>query len=186
MRLLSNPLPSSFPNGFVISVKFDSPKVKNRPLILAVVLLCVGSLMVSSIFQGSRRVPPVNMGFVGFTNSGARTEALFAISNPPNAAVSLHSVRLRDTSDSNSADKDRGHFSWARRESWGLPYAITVDTTNEPLSVIFKFQQRSVGPARIVEQIKELFGRITGSEVEFFTGHVFFATNDTRVGTALH
>ena len=62
-----------------------------------------------------------------------------------------------------------------------MPYAISVDTTNEPLQVVFQFQQRTVGPRRIVEQLRELWGRLTGNEREFFTGSVFFITNETTL-----
>ena len=63
-------------------------------------------------------------------------------------------------------------------------YAIAVNTTNEPLQVVLKFQQRSGGARRLVEQVRELFGRLAGKEGEFFTGQVFFVTNETRIKIA--
>ena len=46
-----------------------------------------------------------------------------------------------------------------------------------------KFQERSAGPRRIIEQMRELFGEITHNEREFFTGNVFFVTNETRINS---
>lgn len=129
--------------------------------------------------------PTVATGFLGFTNSGGRHEALFALSNPLNAAVSLHSVRRIATIANKNVTGEAGHFSWARKEQWGLPYAIGVDSTNEPLRVVFQFQQRASGPRRIGEQLRELLGRITGNEREFFTGSIFFVTNETDPGVLL-
>ena len=124
--------------------------------------------------------PTVATSFLGFTNVSGRQEALFALSNPPPASVSLHSVR-RLSSVTDVDAREAGHFSWAMRESWGMPYAVSVATTNEPLRVVFQFQQRAVGPGRITEQIRELFGRVSGNEREFFTGNVFFVTNETTL-----
>jgi len=148
--------------------------------VLIVVLLALACLVGFLSFRPKIAAPSVVTSFLGFTNSGARQEALFALSNPPNAAVSLHSVRRLSNAGDDAAVREAGHFSWARREQWGLPYAITVDTTNEPLRVVFKFQHRAVGPRRIVEQIREMFGRIIGNEREFFTGSTFFVTNETK------
>jgi hypothetical protein len=153
--------------------------MKKRILILLFVLL----VCLLGVWCFPRRVtaPTVATSFLGFTNSGGRPEALFALSNPPPASVSLHSVRRISTPTTNGATREAGYFSWTRREQWGLPYAIGVDSTNEPLQVVFQFQQRAVGPRRMTEQIRELFGRITGNEREFFTGSVFFVTNETTV-----
>ncbi len=90
-------------------------------------------------------VPDVGLDFVGFTNSGGAIEALFAMTNPPNAAVSLISVGSTSQGEGVGIH-DRGNFSWGSRESWGLAYAISVDTTNEPLQVVLKFQQKDGRP----------------------------------------
>jgi hypothetical protein len=95
-------------------------------------------------------------------------------------------VRRLSNPGDDAAVHEAGHFSWTRREQWGLLYAMTVDTTNEPLRVVFKFQQLASGPRRIVEQARELFGRITANEREFFTGSVFYVTNETKTGTMPH
>ena len=152
--------------------------MKKRILILLLALLAC----LLGIWCFPRRItaPTVATSFLGFTNSGGRPEALFALSNPPPASVSLHSVRRISTLTSGET-REAGHFSWARREQWGLACAIGVDSTNEPLQVVFQFQQRAVGPQRMTEQIRELFGRITRNEREFFTGSVFFVTNETTL-----
>jgi len=126
----------------------------------------------------------VDVAFLGFTNSGAFTEALFAFTNPPDVAVSLSSVRAAAHMDRTDANVERGSFSWGRRESWGLAYAISVDTTNESLRVVLKFQQRAAGPRRMIEVVREVFGRLVHNEKEFFTGRVFFVTNETRINSA--
>src|SRR5262245_54918506 len=153
--------------------------MKKRTFILLLLLL----VCILGVWSLPRRVTAdtVATTFLGFTNSGGRPEALFALSNPPPASVSLRSVRriLKLTND--GVTLEAGHFGWARREQWGLAYAIDVDSTNEPLQVVFQFQRRAVGPRRITEQIRELFGRITGNEREFFTGNVFFVTNETTL-----
>ena len=124
--------------------------------------------------------PAVPVYFACYTNSGAGPEALFMMTNPPNAAVELSSVRS-DAQAHGGAMLDRGQFSWGRREPWGLVYAVGVDTTNEPLRVVFKFQLRCRGPKMIFEQARELFGQITGREREYFTGMTFFVTNETKL-----
>ncbi len=123
----------------------------------------------------------VNVAFVGFTNSSTGLEALFALTNPPAVAVDLYSVRGTRPAEPPGIQKERGVFSWARRESWGVAYAISIDTTNEPLQVVLRFQARSGGPRRLVEQVGELLGRLVRRDREFFTGQIFFETNETRV-----
>jgi hypothetical protein len=154
--------------------------MKKRTFIFCFVLL----VCLFGLWCLPRKVAPsaVVAGFLGFTNSGGHHEALFALSNPPNAAVSLHSVRRVSTLTNIVPAGEAGHFSWAGKEEWGLPYAISVNSTNEPLCVVFQFQQRAVGPRRIVEQIRELWGRLTRNECEFFTGSIFFVTNETEHG----
>lgn len=134
--------------------------------------------------QGPATGAFVAVGFLGFTNSGGRVEDLLAVSNPPNSAVSLHSVSLKDAGGSSPTNKDRGYFSWTRRELWGLPYAIGVDTTNEPLRVVFPFQRPAIGPRRMVERIKELLEKLKGNEMTHCTGSKFFGTNETSVVSA--
>jgi hypothetical protein len=154
--------------------------MKRRSLIVFLLLLAC----VFGIWCLPRRVTPptVATSFLGFTNSGGRAEALFALSNPPPASVGLHSVRRISALTNSGPTREAGHFSWAKREQWGLPYAIGVDSTNEPLQIVFQFQQRAVGPRRIIEQFRELWGRLSGNEREFFTGSIFFVTNETDSG----
>lgn len=153
-----------------------SHDMKKRVLILCLVsLVCLVGLL---SIPRKNVIPSVSTKFLGFTNSSGQPEALFALSNPPAAAFSIHSVRRISTND--VAARDAGRFSWARRERWGLQSAIAVNTTNEPLRIVFRFQQRAIGPRRIVEQLRELLGRITGKEREFFTGSKFFVTNETQ------
>jgi hypothetical protein len=130
--------------------------------------------------------PAVPVYFACYTNSGAAwPEALFLMTNPPNASVELSSVRSEGQID-RGARRDRGGFDWCSREPWGLVYAVGVDTTNEPLRLVWKFQLRCRGPKRIFEQARELFGQLTGREHEYFTGITFFVTNETKVvGTKL-
>jgi len=150
-------------------------------LIAIPILALLISVLITSYSQWTP--PLVNVAFIGFTNSGSSPEALFALTNPPAAAISLHSVRGTAHADPPGTQKERGAFRWGRRESWGLVYAIGVDTTNEPRQVVLKFQQRNGSPRRKVEQVRELFGRLVGKEREFFTGKVFFVTNETRINT---
>ena len=152
---------------------------KRTVTFLLLLLVCLFGLV---SLRREESAPSLTTSFLGFTNSGGRHEALFALSNPPNAAVSLHSVRRVSTA-SDDATQEAGHFSWARREQWGLPCAISVHTTNEPLKVVFQFQQRAVGPRRIIERIRELLGRITGNERDFFTGRIFVVTNETQTAS---
>ena len=158
--------------------------MKKRLLILAVGILLLSCALLILNLPGPTPAPTVPVGFLGFTNSVGRVEALFAISNPPNSAVSLHSVRLKGASGSSPTNTDRGNFSWARRETWGLACAITVDTTNEPLRVIFQFQRPAFGPRRIIDRIKEFLEKLKGRDITLFTGSKFFVTNETRVVSA--
>jgi hypothetical protein len=155
--------------------------MKKRLRILGVVVLVLSAALLILNLPGPTPAPTVAVGFLGFTNSIGRVEALFAISNPPNSAVSLHSVRLKDANGSSPSNTDRGNFSWVRRETWGLAYAITVDMTNEPLRVIFQFQRPAFGPRWIIERIKEFVEKLKGRDITLFTGSKFFVTNETRV-----
>ena len=156
------------------------------------VLICIGVLVCACLwffavwlFSRPGPAPAAAMSFLGFTNASGGNEALFALSNPPPAAVSLHSVQPLRLVANNPVSRNAGSFSWGRREEWGLRYAISVNSTNEPLQVVFRFQLRAVGPRRLVEQCRELLGRITGDEREFFTGSISFVTNETRSGNTL-
>jgi hypothetical protein len=174
MLMRSRALPTSL---LLIASLAESRLVKKRLLLLALILL----VLLSAFLMLPRKnvVPSLPAVFLGFTNSGGQPEALFAFSNPPPASLSLHSIR-RITFPVDSAARDGGRFSWGRREEWGLIYAIGVDTTNEPLRVVFQFQQRAVGLRRLVEQIRELFGRMAHNEREFFSGSIFLLTNEVR------
>ena len=127
--------------------------------------------------------PPtqVEMGFYGFTNTGPRLLALFGISNHPNVIVDLHSVSRLSTSASESNAEPMGTWAWSRWQPWGITAAINVQTTNEPLRVVFEFQQRAAGPRRIPERIQERWGKLTGNEREFFTGRKFLVTNEIHI-----
>jgi hypothetical protein len=127
--------------------------------------------------------PPVAIGFLGFTNSNSgAAQAVFGITNPPNAGLTVHSVTLTNDVGSVAQEKQRGAFEWATKLEWGLPIGITVDTTNQPLSVVFAFQLRKGGPRRLLERLQEYYVRLRGSEVSYFTGDTFFVTNQTRIG----
>ena len=158
---------------------------RTRRTVCLLIATIISSVGISLLRSPHQHPASIDVAFLGFTNSGALIEALFAFTNPPDVAVSLSSVRAAahtDLTDANAAE--RGSFSWGRRESWGLAYAISVDTTNEPLRVVLKFQQRAAGPRRMVELVREVLGRLARNEKEFFTGHFFFVTNETRINSA--
>ena len=159
----------------------NSKRMRRTAFLLIAIVV---SAVVISLLR-SQHPPPssVDIAFLGFTNSGALTEALFAFTNPPDVAVSLYSVRAVAHTDRTGANDERGSFSWGRRESWGLAYAVSVDTTNEPLRIVLKFQQRAAGPRRVIELAREVFGRLAHNERDFFTGHAFFVTNETRINS---
>ena len=169
------PLSSSQDDSTRASHSSSRATMRRRVLLLAV-LVVLGLVGMFGLLR-PQPAPEVPIGFLGFTNSRMRLEAVFGITNPPAAGLSLHSVRaLSSGVDSNSEQK--GHFSWANKEQWGMPYAITVHSTNEALRVVFQFQQRAVGPRRLVEIVRERIGDWTGNPRDFFTGHIFFVTND--------
>jgi hypothetical protein len=146
-------------------------------LVAIFIALAAAILMIDS--QPTR--PRVEMGFYGFTNSGAGVEALFGISNHPNLSVGLHSVSRLGTNATNADQRSLGSWTWSRWEPWGITSAVNVRTTNEPLHVVFEFQERAVGLRRMPERIKEFWGKLIGSEQEFFTGRKFLVTNQTVV-----
>ncbi len=149
-----------------------------------VTILGFAILVLVAIVLSASHLPPdpaVKVDFLGFTNSGPRVEALFALTNPPNVALSLYSVTLKGALDPAARKRERGSFSWGSRETWGLAYAVTVDTTNEPLRVIFEFQRPAVGPRWVVDFIKERWERLKGHDVTLFTGRKFYVTNETSV-----
>lgn len=142
----------------------------------------LGVLIVAIVIMAWRPsgpVPTVAISFLGFTNTGRIQEGIFAISNPPNAMVGLESVRWQ--ANPGSQVHAAGHFSSSMRETWGLRYAIGVHETNQLINVVFRFQERATGPMRLVELVREWIDRALGKEREFFTGRVFFVTNETRV-----
>jgi hypothetical protein len=153
--------------------------MKKKLFILAGILVIVALAILLSRSPASPA--HVKMAFYGFTNSGSGAEALFGISNHPNLSVVLHSVsRLRtNTPDSNAPPM--GTWAWGRWEPWGITSAVSVKTTNEPLRVVFEFQQRAIGLRRIPESVKEVWGKLTGNEREFFTGSKFLVTNETSI-----
>ena len=59
--------------------------MRKRSTILALVFIVViiGAIWISNI--GKMLSQNSALGFIGFTNVGGRVEALFALSNPPNA-----------------------------------------------------------------------------------------------------
>ena len=171
----------AFPPAFV-PISISDGRMKKKLLILTVILVI---LAIASLFSVRPAFSPhVEMGFYGWTNSGAGTEALFGISNHPNVTVVLHSITRPGANTSNLEDERLGNWAWSRWEPWGITSAVHVKTTNEPLRVIFEFRERAGGLRRVTERIKEMWGRLTGNEREFFTGHKFFVTNETRISNA--
>jgi hypothetical protein len=159
-------------------------RTKQRVLAAALVFLLLLILITGWMVTHPPPVPPqIGIGFLGFTNSSSgRPQAIFGISNPPNASLMVYSVTLTNDTGSVAQDKQRGWFEWAKRLEWGLPVGITVDTTNQPLSVVFQFQLRRGGPRRLLERLQEYYVRLRGGEVSYFTGDTFFVTNQTIVG----
>jgi hypothetical protein len=156
--------------------------MKRKILILFAIFLIAAVAILSS----SRPVPTsrVEMGFLGFTNStvNAWPIAMFPISNRPNLAVKFYSFQ-RVNPDPNFTQQS-ARWEWGRATEWGILQAIAVTTTNEPLAMVFQFQERASGLRRIPEQLRELWGKVTGNEREFFTGRKFLVTNETHVSAA--
>jgi hypothetical protein len=142
---------------------------------LAILAFVIG-LSIAVLFFIVLKPPPlpvVTSRFLGFTNSGARTEALFAIHDPPDANFGVYEVtRLADAGRTNP--RPAGHFSWARREPSGLLTAISVIATNEPLRVVFEFQLS----AGLRDVIRQQWERLKGNEVYIKSGRTFFVTNE--------
>jgi hypothetical protein len=147
----------------------------------AIAILAIGLLVCVLLWlrpPAPVRGLPFTIGFIGFTNSAGTDLGLFGITNPPDSAVELYSVTLKVTSETN---RQWGNFVEGRRETWGLVYTISVDSTNQPLQVVWQFQRRAKGPRRLIEWLRELWAQVRGREIELFTGSKFFATNETRV-----
>lgn len=155
----------------------SAAKSGKKGLILAIAVLVVAGALLLLSLRTAPPPPAVTINFTGFTNSAGQMEALFALKDPlPDAAVRLHLVEPTTCEGS-----PVGNFGWARRESWGLSYAIAVDTTNQPVRVVFQFQRRAGGSRRVIELVRELFARVRGRDLELFTGSRFYVTNETRV-----
>lgn len=159
--------------------------MRTKRTLLAV--LAVGLILLALIPLSLMMHPPgpphVAIGFLGFTNSASgRPQAVFGVTNPPNAGLTVYSVTLTNDTGSVLDEKQKGRFDWATKAEWGLPIGITVETTNEPLSVVFQFQLRRGGPRRVLERLQEYVVRLRGGEVSYFTGGKFFVTNHTRIG----
>jgi hypothetical protein len=157
--------------------------MRRKLLVVAGIFVALAILILMIDLQPSSP-PRVEMGFYGFTNSGARVEALFGISNHPNLSVVLHSVSRLGTNAPDSNAPPMGTWAWGRWEPWGITSAVSIKTTDEPLRVVFEFQERAGGLRRIPERIKELWGKLTGNEREFFTGSKFLVTNETCILSA--
>jgi hypothetical protein len=154
-------------------------KTKTATWSLAVCAVAALMIVSSRLLSAPWSLPMVPIYFACYTNSGAGAEALFILTNPPNASIELLSVRSSSQADGVSTQEE-GRFNWGRREPWGLVYAIGVNKTNEALEVVWKLQLRNRGPKRVFEQARELFGHITGREHEYFTGTIFCVTNETK------
>jgi hypothetical protein len=153
--------------------------MKRKFLIFAgILLIAVVAILLLSRPASS---PRLEMGFLGFTNStaGAWPIAMFAISNRPNVAVMFDSFQKVNPDPWFTEQSAR--WEWTHGTEWGMIEGVAVTTTNEPLAMVFKFQERASGLRRISEQIRELWGKVTGHEREFFTGRTFLVTNETRV-----
>jgi hypothetical protein len=158
--------------------------MKKKLLVFAAIFVVLA--MVILLSRGPASPPHVELGFLGFTNSGPRLIALFGISNHPPLAVDLDSITHLDTNASNAGDVS-GSWDWGSSwEPWGILCAIGVKTTNEPLRVVFEFQQRAVGLRRIPEVVQERWGTLTGKGREFFTGSKFLVTNQTSIVKVPH
>src|SRR5512141_3245918 len=104
-------------------------KITRRILLLFLSIAILALVFIPLGLPNRNAAPPtVDVAFLGFTNSGTHSEALFAFTNPPPVAVSLYSVHDLAPVPPGSAVKDRGSFSWGRRDPWGLLYAVWVDT----------------------------------------------------------
>ena len=156
--------------------------MKSKLMILAGIFLVAAVAILS--FGHPQSSPRPEMGFLGFTNSGASPWplAMFAISNRPNLAVTLHS--LQHVNPNPLLAEQSARWEWSRATEWGMIEAVAVTTTNDPLAIVFQFQERAGGFPRVAEQIRELWGRVTGHEQEFFTGRKFLVTNTTSVPVA--
>ncbi len=150
---------------------------RNRRWLLVAIPILL-ALCVWLFSPASRRPvhPSVSVAFAGFTNSGTFVEALFSLTNPPALSMSLQSVHALGAK-AGSVPVELGNFSYGRKEPWGLTYAISVGKTNEPLEVVLRFQELASGPTRAIERVREIFGDLTHKPQAFFTGPVFFVTN---------
>src|SRR6185369_15701758 len=157
--------------------RFDT---RQKWLALAGVVLVIGIVSLVMTLRDPPPPPAVSLHFLGFTNSSGNAEALFTLNEPlPDAAIEIYSVRSRNSTGPNSLE--RGNFSWARGDGSSLTLGVTVDTTNEPLRVVFRFQRRNVGLRRLIDLVRERLAKLRGRDLELFTGSAFYVTNETRV-----
>ena len=149
-------------------------------LAVAGVVLVIGVVSLVMTLREPPPPPAVALHFLGFTNSSGNAEALFTLNEPlPDAAIEIYSVRLKNSTGPNSLE--RGNFSWAHGDGSSLTLGVTVDTTNEPLRVVFRFQRRNVGLRRLVDVVRERLAKLRGRDLELFTGSTFYVTNETSV-----
>ena len=156
--------------------------MKRKTLILAGIFPIAVAVIL--LLNRPAPTPRVETGFLGFTNStgGTWPVAMFATSNRPNLAAMFDSFQKVNPDPSFTQQSAR--WEWSRAAEWGIIEAVAVTTTNEPLAMVFQFQERASGLRRILEQIRELWGKVTGHEQELFTGRKFLVTNETRVSVA--
>lgn len=156
---------------------------RRKWLLLAGVVLVIGVVSLVLALRDPPPPPAVALHFLGFTNSNGNAEALFTLGEPlPDAAIELDSVRLKNST--GPGGLEHGNFSWARGDGSSLTLGVTVDTTNEPLRVVFRFQRRNVGLRRLLDLARERLAKVRGRDLELFTGSEFYVTNETRVAGA--
>ena len=105
------------PSGCASAMRSAAHRMKKR-LIIFLFLFLVAVLGFWCLPR-SRQLPTVDTSFIGFTNLAGRQEALFALSNPPPASVSLHSVR-RLSSITEVSTREAGPLQLGKERAMGI------------------------------------------------------------------
>ncbi len=140
-------------------------------LLLAIVVVAiVGAFLIGTLLGNPPR--DVALGFVGLTNTGTRTEALFVLSNHPgNLWIGVTGVS-RNTADGWVAET--GFFNL---NFHGSLLGIPINTTNEPSRTVVLIRLPSMAD-RVKHTIEETFHVGNAST---FSGRSYSITNEIPV-----
>src|SRR4051794_40330786 len=122
--------------------------MKRRLPILVIILTVIFGAVLIVQFSGAPPPPrqALTLHFMGYTNTGVRSEALFFLSNPP----PWHLLAPQEVTKKSALAGQRGSFFGSGLSLYPSPsnhvtLGVWVETTNEPSRIVLRYQESSEG-----------------------------------------